>query len=330
MERNVAYRDVLIKKIDEVLVTEGLKSARLVLSRETHQDFAALEAELRHLAVDHQAIHLTGGESWFDDARWQAFNIRREAIAQGVPLRLIFWLTTAPISRLAQLAPDLWAWRGGIFSFVVAIVPNLEVPVARNDPVDPRSMVERSKRIATLRTYLQSEPPPADDIRLPLLDEMAGLYSSIGELDEALRIREKEELPVYEKLGDVRSATVTRGQIADILEARGELDEALRIREQEVLPVYEKLGDVRSTAITRGKIADILQARGELDEALRIREQEELPVYEKLGDVRSAAIARGQIADILEARGELGEALRIREQEELPTYEKLGDHRQSH
>ena len=61
-----------------------------------------------------------------------------------------------------------------------------------------------------------------------------------GELGEALRIRREEELPVYEKLGDVRSRAVTLGKIADVLYARGELDEALRIRREEELPVYEK------------------------------------------------------------------------------------------
>ena len=40
-----------------------------------------------------------------------------------------------------------------------------------------------------------------------------------GELDEALRIRREEELPVYERLGDVRSRAVTMGKIADILQA---------------------------------------------------------------------------------------------------------------
>ena len=140
-----------------------------------------------------------------------------------------------------------------------------------------------------------------------------------------LRIRREEQLPVYDRLGDVRSRAVTMGKIADILQARGELDEALRIRREEELPVYERLGDVRSRAVTMGKIADILQARGELDEALRIRREEQLPVYDRLGDVRSRAVTMGKIADILQARGELDEALRIRREEELPVYERLGD-----
>jgi tetratricopeptide (TPR) repeat protein len=154
---------------------------------------------------------------------------------------------------------------------------------------------------------------------------IADILEARGQLDEALRILQKEQLPVYERLGDVRSKAVTMGKIADILEARGQLDEALRIRRQEQLPVYERLGDVCSKAVTMGYIADILQARGQLDEALRIRQEEELPVYERLGDVRSKAVTMGRIADILQARGQLDEALRIRQEEELPVYERLGD-----
>ncbi|ALG69153.1 tetratricopeptide repeat protein [Beggiatoa leptomitoformis] len=154
--------------------------------------------------------------------------------------------------------------------------------------------------------------------------QIADILQARGELAEALRILQKELIPVFERLGDVRSRAVCFGRIADILYRRGELAEALRIRQEEQMPVYERLGDVRERAVTLGKIADILEARGELAEALRIRQEEEMPVYERLGDVRSRAVTLGKIADILEARGELAEALRIR-QEEMPVYERLGD-----
>ena len=154
--------------------------------------------------------------------------------------------------------------------------------------------------------------------------QIADILESRGDLDEALRIRKEEELPVYERLGAVRERAVTMGQIADILVSRGDLDEALRIRQEEELPVYERLGAVRARAVTMGQIADILFSRGDLDEALRIRKEEQLPVYERLGDVRSRAVTMGKIADILFSRGDLDEALRIRKEEELPVYERLG------
>jgi len=131
-------------------------------------------------------------------------------------------------------------------------------------------------------------------------------------------------LPVYERLGDVRSRAVTLGRIADIHEARGELDEALRLHREEALPVFERLGDIRARAVTLGQIADIHQARGELDEALRLHREEALPVFERLGDVRERAVTLGKIADIHQARGELDAALALND-ECLAIVKRLGD-----
>ncbi|MGK3960966.1 metallophosphoesterase [Sorangium sp. So ce1667] len=153
----------------------------------------------------------------------------------------------------------------------------------------------------------------------------ADILQGRGEHDEALRIRREEQLPVFERFGDVRSRALTMGKIADILEDRGEYDEALRIRRQEEVPIYERRGDVRERAVAMGKIADVLEARGEYDEALRIRREEELPVFKRLGEVREQAVTMGKIANILWMRGEYDEALRIRQEEQLPVFERLGD-----
>ena len=94
-----------------------------------------------------------------------------------------------------------------------------------------------------------------------------------GQLDEALKIRTDEELPVYERLGEVRSRARTMGKIADILQACGQLDEALKIRTDEELPAYERLGDVRSLLVGRANLAiGLLQrgADGDRDEAGRL------------------------------------------------------------
>jgi tetratricopeptide (TPR) repeat protein len=237
-----------------------------------------------------------------DRARRALFTLLPPCVQHGSPFPLEFW------TRAARRLRDSWALDEGDDIILLArMIHRL------GDPETALDLLETAKSKVT-------EPA----LRADIAGAIAEILAERGELDEALRIRREEELPVYERLGDVRSRTITWGKIADILAARGELDEALRIRREEELPVYERLGDVRSLAITWGKIADILAARGELDEALRIRREEELPVYERLGDVRSLAITWGKIADILAARGELDEALRIRREEELPVYERLG------
>ena len=100
----------------------------------------------------------------------------------------------------------------------------------------------------------------------------------------------------------MRSRAITRGKIADILQARGDLDEALRIRTEEQLPVYERLGDVHSLAITQSEIADIFVERGELDEALRIYERDVLPTLRTIGNPQDIENARHRMESLRASR----------------------------
>ncbi|MGL4408040.1 MAG: hypothetical protein ACRCTU_06575 [Zoogloea sp.] len=293
---------------------------------------------------------------------WHILNRRRESLAQHAPARLVFWLPEGQLTPCAHEAPDLWAWRTAVLDF--STQPNEVLPIHQNRAflgnTEKDALYQRLKEI---QDYLAQRPEPTSaDGGLMLecteIHERLGAWSQAltqahaalelfkrlnhpagqawswgriadilqrrGQLDEALRIRTEQELPVYEKLGDVRSVAVTQGKIADILQARGQLDEALRIRTELQWPVFEKLGDVGARATIQGRIADILQACGQLDEALRIF-TDKIPVFEKLGDVRSVAVTQGKIADILQARGQLSEALRIRTQLQLPIFEQLGD-----
>ncbi len=133
--------------------------------------------------------------------------------------------------------------------------------------------------------------------------EIADVLQARGELNEALRIRREESLPVFERLGDARSYAATWSRIADVLQGRGELDEALRIRREEQLPVFERLGDVHARALTWGKIAQCLAAKGDFDQAIRIYREDVVPANQKLGGLHDQVFDRWELASLLLQRG---------------------------
>ena len=296
---------------------------------------------------------------------WQLLNTFRERLADAFPKPLIWWLPDDCITLAARNAPDFWNWRDTVLNFSVQpqAVP-ASLPSARFE-FDGRSEKEAvQRRLKDIEDYLARhghtgaaaahlllEAASANQ-RLGLWDasmrcarqahgsfidlgndrlaaqakgQIADILQARGKLDEALAIRQSDQLPVYEQQGDIREAAITKGKIADILQARGKLDEALAIRQNDELPVYEQLGDIREVAVTKGKIADILKARGKLDEALAIRQNDQLPVYEQLGDIRSVAITKGKIADILKLRDKLEEALAMLQNDVFPVFSELGD-----
>jgi tetratricopeptide (TPR) repeat protein len=321
--------------LDRVLQRAGLRSDRLPLSDKI-LDVPMLEARLVNNARQAPVVHVIGRPGWFDAARWDAFNVRRERLAAEARARLVFWLDGEAIALASRSAPDLWAWRSGVYAFLPAAAPAAQPAPGGERPLptlspsdrgaaDSRSMAERSRRVVEIRAWLEGNPEAPDELRISLVDELGRLLFDLGDLDEALAHWREVALPLHRRLGDARRQAITMGRIADILQVRGQLDEALRIRQEEELPVYERLGDLRLKAITMGQIAFILQERGRLDEALRIYQEELLPEFERLGDLRRKAFTMGKIADILQSRGQLDEALRIYQEEALPVFERLGD-----
>ncbi|MFC1997335.1 tetratricopeptide repeat protein [Chloroflexota bacterium] len=300
------------------------------------REYAAEQLEKMEGDNIHEArlVHATYWQNYLEelelltDDDWQVLETRRPEIVQAADWLFANW------KAQPELAANLAVEIGETFPYYAfeqweAWVKEGQIAAEQSNQ---KNQVRRLQKVLGIKMWQQGEVTAAEELfqrslttARELYDEaitdeelevaergvsvtsgqIADILYARGELDEALRIRQEEELPVYEKLGDVRSRAVTMGQIADILYARGELDEALRIRQEEELPVYEKLGDVRERAVTMGKIADILYARGELDEALRIRQEEELPVYEKLGDVREKGITLFKLGDVYLAQGQL-------------------------
>lgn len=328
-----ALRKTVMAALDSVLRKAGLQVSQVPLGRAV-PDVPTLEKRLVASAGRYDVVHVLGARDWFDTQAWDAFNVRRERIAATVKARLVFWLDPDSIALASQGAPDLWAWRAGVYAFHPAASAAVVLPkftmdglTPPDDPVLLRPMADKHRRIAEIRSWLAEHPESPDDLLVAPLKELGQLLRAVGDPNATLAHLREQELPLHRRRQDEANIAITMGDIADVLQTQGELDEALRIYREEQLPVFEALGEQRLRAVTMGRIADVLQARGELGEALRIRREEELPVYEQFGDRRARAVTMGRIADVLQARGEFDEALRIRREELLPVYEKLDDPR---
>lgn len=102
------------------------------------------------------------------------------------------------------------------------------------------------------------EPPDLVSQARALAGRAAKLRSD-GELEQALRVRREQELPIHEQLGDTRAQAVVLGEIADLLAALGRTDEAGRVLEEQMLPRADRLGDARLQARASGKALQLRQ-----------------------------------------------------------------------
>ena len=332
--RDERLRARVLASLGELQQRAGLRGVEVVLHEPVAGDVSALESRLIEAARDHEVIHLLGASVWMDDAAWQSFNLVRERLAVQVRVRLVFWLNEEAIARIARQAADLWARRGGVYGFAAEEkTPDL-LELQRHattsaglvqSAFDPRSMKERYQRVAEIRSMLGSATTLPDDLRAPLLEELARLLASLGERQAVIDLLEKDLLPMADRMADLRLMAEAWTHWADAKKSLGDLDVALLTYREKVLPIQVRRADEREVAVIHGRIADVLQATGDLEEALRLMREDALPVFEKLGDVRSRAVAMSKIADMLQARGNLAEAQSILRKEALPVFEKLSD-----
>lgn len=242
-------------------------------------------------------------------------------------------------SRTTDLASETWRLTETERRQRMSQLREWLTPESRLEPSSPArirwllELAEHHQRLGELDECLliaQNEvlpvlAPKDEERRAFAWSLIADVLQYRGDLNEVLRIRRDEQLPIFERLEDAYSQAVTQGQIADVLLDRGRLDEALQIYRDVELPVFERLGHSREAAVTQGNIANILQSQGDLDEALRIRSELQLPVFQQLDDTLSVAVTRANIANIFQVRGDFEKAIDIYREDVLPTLERLGD-----
>ncbi len=158
---------------------------------------------------------------------------------------LVAWLRAAPAHRLSEIE-RAGSWFGMLSGPFAAWQQLCELGLLTDDD-DQRSNflwtlaqvalgggdLDRALRAAREKVAVEGR---RDDEREAALawGVIADIFQARGELDEALRIRREEELPVYERLGDVRSLLVGRAKLALNLIQRngpGDRDEARSLLE---------------------------------------------------------------------------------------------------
>src|SRR5262249_17376293 len=142
-----------------------------------------------------------------------------------------------------------------------------------------------------------------------------------GDLDEALRIRREEELPVYERLGDVRSRGVVMGRIAYILLLKGNV-KAARDLQEERLEINRGLADADGIAAALWGLAQLAIQEKKVDDAVP-RISEAYDIFVRLGRADGIALVGGAFGQFLAVGGEREKALTVLELS-VEMYGKLG------
>ena len=302
--------------IDHAARERGLRVAEVCWDPTADAD--GLERLIVAAAADTDLIHLSGASDWLTYERWQGLNIRRDRLAESARARLVWWLHPQNVAEMATQAPDLWAWRGGVYSFLNVASPNVspltsfdfphEARVNRTDP-EPRR-----NRIREIRSWLEGTPQP--ELVYEVAREWGDLALSLGEFDEARHAYQDIALPAARLHHTAQEVLTIKQALATVATEAGDFGGAIEILKDAAEESGRLLGaDHPDTLSSRNNLAIAYRAAGRLNDAIPLFEETLTTREELLGPNHPHTLtSRNNLAAAYQDAGRLNDAIPLSEE----------------
>ena len=310
--------------IDHAAEERGLRVAEVCW--DPAADAEDLERLIVATASDADLIHLSGASDWLTPERWQGLNIRRDRLAENARARLVWWLHPRNVAEMATQAPDLWAWRGGVYSFLNVAVPSVSPLTSFDFPheaqVNRANPEPRRKRIREIRTWLEGTPQP--ELVYEVAREWGDLALSLGEFDEARHAYRDIALPAARLHHTAQDVLAMKDALATVATETGDFGGAIEILKDATEEAERVLGtDHPDTLRSRNNLAGAYQDAGRLNDATPLHEETLTTREELLGPNHPHTLtSRNNLALAYRAAGRLNDAIPLLE-ETLTTQEEL-------
>ena len=260
--------------IDHTAEERGLRAAEVCW--DPAADAEGLEQLIVAAAADADLIHLSGASDWLTPQRWQGLNIRRDRLAESARARLVWWLHPRNVAEMATQAPDLWAWRGGVYSFLDVAAPSVSPLTSFDFPHETRvnraDPKPRRKRIREIRTWL--EGPPQSELVYEVAREWGDLALSLGEFDEARHAYRDIALPAARLHHTAQEVLTIKQALATVATEAGDFGGAIEILKDATEDAERVLGaDHPDTLHSRNDLALAYQEAGRPNDAIPLLEE---------------------------------------------------------
>ena len=310
--------------IDHAAEERGLRVAEVCW--DPAADAEGLERLIVAAASDADLIHLSGASDWLTPERWQGLNIRRDRLAENARARLVWWLHPRNVAEMATQAPDLWAWRGGVYSFLDVAPPSVSPLTSFDFPheawVNRADPGPRRKRIREIRTWLEGTPQP--ELVYEVAREWGDLALSLGEFDEARHAYRDIALPAARLHHRSQEVLAMKNALATVATEAGDFGGAIEILKDATEESGRILGaDHPDTLRARNNLALAYRAAGRLNEAIPLHEETLTALAQILGPNHPDTLtSRNNLALAYQETGRFNDAIPLLE-ETLTTQERV-------
>ena len=238
-------------------------------------------------------------------------NYARDSFPISIPHPVLFALPDYAVTRIAQFAPDFWAWTSATFRFQTPPETRdrltAEVSNFSHAPNRYFEKNEQGERIDLLERLLQeySEDTEAGSrTRLELLNQLGKAHQSIREFDKA-KFYFQQAIDLSCEIDDKRSESEALYELGIVYFSQREFKQARMLFEKS-LNLDTEIGD-RNSAANYHMLGMVAQALREYGEA-RQNYQQALAINIEFGGHHSQATTYHQLGMVAQALREYEEA----------------------
>ncbi|MCA6508494.1 MAG: tetratricopeptide repeat protein [Pseudanabaena sp. M109S1SP2A07QC] len=259
-------------------------------------------------------------------------NFVRDAYARMVPHPVVFVLPDYAITRVANFAPDFWAWKSSVFKFKTSREARdfAEAKTIGSDRILGNYLKpEKQERIELLHRLLMeanpsgsdSESNPNSSSQINILNELGSGYYSLSEYNRAIDFFQ-QALVLSQKLADRKGEANSLNRLGNAYDSLGQYQQAIQFQQQS-LEIYREIGDRNGEAKSLGNLGLAYSLLGQYQQAIQFQQQS-LEIKREIGDLNGEANSLCNLGGAYDSLGQYQQAIQF-QQQSLVIYREIGD-----
>ena len=259
-------------------------------------------------------------------------NFVRDAYARLAPHPVVFVLPDYAITRVANFAPDFWAWKSGVFKFKTS----QEAREFAFDEINSDRILgnylkpEKQERIDLLhRLLMEANPSGSDPTSNPnfldqinILNELGVAYRSLSEFNLSIEF-DRQALLLSQKIKNRNTEANAFNALGNTYRSLGDYQQAINFYQQS-LEIKREIGDRHGEANTFNNLGNTYSSLGDYQQAINFYQQS-LEIKREIGDRYGEASSFGNLGIVYSSLGQYQQAIDFY-QKSLETFRELGDH----
>ena len=259
-------------------------------------------------------------------------NFVRDAYARIVPHPVVFVLPDYAITRVANFAPDFWAWKSSVFKFQTSQEAKefAEDKTINSDRIlGSYIKPEKQERINLLHRLLTEANPSVSDsesnrnpsTQIDILIELGNAYDSLSEFNRAVEFYNLA-LKLSQKIGDQNRQANALNGLGSAYRDLGQYQQSIHFFQQS-LEIAIKIGDWQGQAKNFNGLGIAHLSIKQYQQAISFYAQA-IAIKKEIGDRHGEAISLSNLGNVYSSLKNYEQAIKLHQQS-LEIFREFGD-----